>query len=64
VSVCVRVRVRVCACACVFGVSIQVGTTEYLAEHADRLSARARRGLARQIAFEKDFAMPPGYYDE
>jgi hypothetical protein len=53
-----------CACVCVCVCGQQVSSTEYLADHADRLSTRARRGLARQIAFEKDFAMPPGYYDE
>ena len=41
-----------------------VTSTDYLQHNADRLSAQARRGLARQIAFDEDFSMPEGYYDD
>ena len=41
-----------------------VASTDYLQHNADRLSAQARRGLARQIAFDEDFSMPEGYYDD
>ena len=41
-----------------------VSSTDYLEQNADRLSARARRGLAREIAREREYGMPDGYYDE
>ena len=41
-----------------------VRSSDYLEQNADRLTARARRGLARQIALENEYEMPAGYYDE
>jgi len=41
-----------------------VSSTNYLEQNADRHTARARRGLAREIARERDYSLPENYYDE
>ena len=41
-----------------------VRSSDYLEQHADRLTARARRGLARQMALDNEYEMPDGYYAE
>jgi len=41
-----------------------VANTDYLEHNAEKLTSRAKRGLAREIARENDYELPSGYFDD